>query len=64
MSQNKLALMRRDHIGMIFQSHNLIPVLTVEENIEYLMQFKGVRSKERKDRITKVLKQVDLLSER
>ncbi len=37
MSGKELSDFRRDHIGFIFQAYNLIPVLTVEENIEYIM---------------------------
>lgn len=33
LNDNKLALFRRDHIGIIYQFYNLIPVLTVKENI-------------------------------
>jgi putative ABC transport system ATP-binding protein len=33
MNDRKLTLFRRQHIGMIFQSYNLIPTLTVEDNI-------------------------------
>ena len=34
MSGTTLSNFRRDHIGFIFQSYNLIPVLSAEENIE------------------------------
>ena len=37
MSGNQLSDFRRDHIGFIFQAYNLIPVLSAEENIEYIM---------------------------
>lgn len=33
LNDNKLALFRRDHVGIIYQFYNLIPVLTVKENI-------------------------------
>ena len=42
MSGNELSDFRRDHIGFIFQSYNLIPVLSAEENIEYIMLLQGV----------------------
>lgn len=34
LNENQLAEYRKQNIGFIFQSYNLIPVLTVEENIE------------------------------
>ena len=34
---SELARFRRVHIGLVFQAYNLIPVLTVMENIEYVM---------------------------
>ena len=34
MSEKKLSLYRRDHLGYVFQMYNLIPNLTVKENIE------------------------------
>ncbi len=47
MSGNELSDFRRDHIGFIFQSYNLIPVLTVKENVEYVMLLQGVSARER-----------------
>jgi putative ABC transport system ATP-binding protein len=60
MAGSELSDFRRDHIGFIFQSYNLIPVLTVKENIEYIMLLQGVNDNERKDRVTAILKQVGL----
>ncbi len=60
MSGAELGDFRRDHIGFIFQSYNLIPVLTVTENIEYIMLLQGVNKKERRSRVTKILKEVGL----
>jgi len=51
---------QRDNIVFIFQSYNLIPVLTVEENIEYIMLLQGVPRKERRRRVADILKDVDL----
>lgn len=34
MTENELSAYRKDHISFIFQSYNLIPVLTVRENVE------------------------------
>lgn len=60
MSASDLSDFRRDHIGFIFQSYNLIPVLTVEENIEYVMLLQGVPKAERRERVAKILTEVGL----
>jgi putative ABC transport system ATP-binding protein len=60
MSGAVLSDFRRDHIGFIFQSYNLIPVLSAEENIEYIMLLQGVDAEERKHRVAEMLKQVGL----
>ncbi len=60
MSGSELSDFRRDHIGFIFQSYNLIPVLTVSENIEYVMLLQGVSSEERRKRVAEILKLVGL----
>jgi putative ABC transport system ATP-binding protein len=60
MTGKELSHFRRDHIGFIFQSYNLIPVLTVKENIEYIMVLQKVGEKERKDRVLEILKLVGI----
>jgi len=60
MEGTELSDFRRDHIGFIFQSYNLIPVLTVKENIEYVMVLQGLSANERSQRVTEVLKEVGL----
>lgn len=60
MTGAELGDFRRDHIGFIFQSYNLIPVLTVTENIEYIMLLQGVDKKERHRRVGKILNEVGL----
>lgn len=62
MSGNQLSDFRRDHIGFIFQSYNLIPVLTVKENIEYIMLIQGIAESERQDRVNDILNDVGLAS--
>ncbi|MBF0299559.1 MAG: ABC transporter ATP-binding protein [Oligoflexia bacterium] len=61
MSGNQLSDFRRDHIGFIFQSYNLIPVLTVKENIEYIMLIQGISEGERKKRVNDILHAVGLM---
>ena len=60
MSGSELAKFRREHIGLVFQAYNLIPVLTVMENIEYVMLLQNVPVAERKERVEKFLTEVGL----
>jgi putative ABC transport system ATP-binding protein len=60
MSGRELSDFRRDHIGFIFQTNNLIPVLTVEENIEYVMLLQGVDKQERHRRVKDMLEELGL----
>ncbi|HKJ69755.1 MAG TPA: ABC transporter ATP-binding protein [bacterium] len=60
MSGRELSDFRRDNIGFIFQAYNLIPVLTVEENIEYIMLLQGVSKEERHERVLEILEDVGL----
>jgi len=60
MSGSELAKFRREHIGLVFQAYNLIPVLTVMENIEYVMLLQNVPVAERKERVEKFLPEVGL----
>jgi len=60
MSGNELSDFRRDNIGFIFQAYNLIPVLNVEENVEYVMLLQGVSAEERHRRVSEILEEVGL----
>jgi len=60
MSRKQLALLRRHSIGFIFQAYNLIPVLSVEENISFPLTLLGVGKKEIRERTAKVLAEVGL----
>jgi putative ABC transport system ATP-binding protein len=60
LSKKRLALLRRHSIGFIFQAYNLIPVLSVEENIGFPLTLLGVDKKEIRERTEVVLKQVGL----
>ncbi len=55
-----LADMRLNNIGFVFQSYNLIPVLTARENVEFVMQVSGISAEERSKRSYKILKEVGL----
>lgn len=57
-NEDQLADYRCTTVGLIYQSYNLAPFLTVEENIEFPMVIAKIRREKRKDRI---LELVDLL---
>ena len=60
MNGRQLSDFRRDNIGFIFQAYNLIPVLTVGENIEYIMLLQGIPKLERHQRVVDILEVVGL----
>ena len=60
MNRKDLALLRRQSIGFIFQAYNLIPVLSVEENISFPLTLLGLPQKEIKERTARVLSEVGL----
>lgn len=53
--------LRRDKIGFIFQTFNLIPVLNVYENIEFPLIIQGLSKKEREKRVMALVEEVGLL---
>ncbi len=55
MKAGDLVDFRLHHIGFIFQSYNLIPVLTVKENIEFIMDLQNRGRKEINDRVQYLL---------
>ena len=59
-SERELTLLRRAHIGFVFQNFNLIEDLTVEQNIEVALIYRGVTAAERKRRIAAALDRVGL----
>ncbi|HDQ03464.1 MAG TPA: ABC transporter ATP-binding protein [Deltaproteobacteria bacterium] len=61
LSRKESAAFRGKHLGFIFQDFNMIPVLTVYENIEYpLIMVQNIEPQERRDRISKMLKAVGM----
>jgi putative ABC transport system ATP-binding protein len=60
LSKRQLALLRRNSIGFIFQAYNLIPVLSVEENIAFPLTLLGADKREIRERTEIMLKQVGL----
>lgn len=61
-SHNNRAKMRRESMGFIFQSYNLLPVYTVFENIEFPLILNKVESAERKQKVEEALEWVGLTS--
>lgn len=61
-NSNSLALIRREKIGFVFQTFNLIPILTAFENVEFPLTLKGGMSQEeRSSKVEKILDEVGLL---
>jgi putative ABC transport system ATP-binding protein len=55
LDQSDLADMRLNKIGFVFQSYNLIPVLSARENVEFIMQLQGIAAAERRQRALDML---------
>ncbi len=62
LSDNALSRLRNEKIGFIFQSFNLIPDLSLYNNVEVPLNFRSMNSKERKERIENALELVGLAS--
>ena len=60
LNRQELSVLRRDRIGFVFQSYNLIPVLTAYENAELVLSVQGVSLRERKEKVMTLLKAVGL----
>ncbi|HNR06084.1 MAG TPA: ABC transporter ATP-binding protein [Saprospiraceae bacterium] len=60
LSDNQLIDFRLHHIGFVFQSFNLIPVLTAKENIEFILLLQGVDKTTREKRVLQLLKEIGL----
>lgn len=59
-SEAQLGVIRKQHIGFIFQSFNLIDELSVEENIELALLYHDVGAGERKERVAAVMEKVGI----
>jgi putative ABC transport system ATP-binding protein len=60
LNEKQATFMRRDTIGFIFQSFNLVPVMTVAQNVDYPLFLTGVPLAERRQRVAAQLKAVGL----
>lgn len=59
-SENQLAKIRNEKIGFVFQSFNLIPKLTAEENVELPLIYQGLPRPARAERVREALERVGL----
>ena len=60
LSERDRTLFRRRHIGFVFQSFNLVPTLTVSDNVRLVLELNGVRAAAASDRIDELLTAVGL----
>ena len=60
LTANELINFRLRNIGFVFQSFNLIPVLTARENVEFILQLQGIKNNARDQRVTQLFKQIGL----
>ncbi|MBU3745081.1 MAG: ABC transporter ATP-binding protein [Sediminibacterium sp.] len=60
LTPNQLIDFRLKNIGFVFQSFNLVPVLTARENVEFIMQLQGISKAEREKRSAVLFEQIGM----
>ncbi|RKX78333.1 MAG: lipoprotein-releasing system ATP-binding protein LolD [Spirochaetes bacterium] len=60
LKRDEQAAFRRDYLGFVFQSYNLIPVLSALENVAFSLNLMGVDDREAKERSMAILREVGL----
>ncbi|MFQ6110637.1 MAG: ABC transporter ATP-binding protein [Nitrospinota bacterium] len=60
LSDEELSRLRRDKVGIIYQSYNLLPALTVRENVALPLLLKGLKGREVEGRVEEQLKKLSL----
>ena len=60
LSPNRATALRREKLGFVFQTFNLIPVFTAAENVEVPLRIQGVSAGERRSRVDQALQSVGL----
>ncbi len=60
-TERQRAMLRKQNIGFVFQSFNLIDELTVFENVELPLLYLGVSSKDRKEKVNFVLEKMEIM---
>ena len=60
LSERDRTIFRREHIGFVYQAFNLLPTLSVAENIRLVLELNGMRAHESSERIEELLEAVGL----
>lgn len=60
-TERQRAMLRKNNIGFVFQSFNLIDELTVFENVELPLLYLGVSAKDRKEKVNTVLEKMEIM---
>jgi putative ABC transport system ATP-binding protein len=60
-SERQRAQLRKENIGFVFQSFNLIDELTVHENVELPLLYLGVNAADRKTKVTEALERMEIM---
>ena len=60
LSRTELADLRRDRVGFVFQAYNLVPVLTAAENAGYVLELKGLKPAERREKVKALFERIGL----
>jgi putative ABC transport system ATP-binding protein len=60
LTEPRLTLFRRKHIGFVYQFFNLVPTLDVEENVRLVLELNGIRGTVARERSAAVLREVGL----
>lgn len=60
LNKRQRAQLRLESIGFVFQAYNLVPVLTAQENVEFVLELRGMSASERRERARAVLDELGL----
>jgi putative ABC transport system ATP-binding protein len=60
MSERRLARLRLERLGFVFQAYNLLPVLSALENAEFPLLLRGVPRRERRRRVTELFQRIGM----
>ena len=60
LSNKALSMIRRQHIGFVFQNYNLLPVLNAYENAEYVLMLQGITPAKRREKIMHLFQEMGL----
>ncbi|MHA1766004.1 MAG: ABC transporter ATP-binding protein, partial [Promethearchaeota archaeon] len=60
MNEQELAIYRKENIGFLFQDKNLLPYLTIDENLEFILNFHGIPKKESSEKIKILLTELNI----